>query len=177
MKNEKINNLMLNIIAVISFLCSLVDSIPSLVSTILFALAWISLIILIYSNWNTRTVSRKKMMKRGKDILENAESKVILFGGDLSWCDDYLETLRKLLNSNKTVEVYFPNTKFYNVTNNLAADKLIDRIDKLAQIGAKIYMIDNDYRMRCLITDPDGIGNYEKTKVLLADRIKKIRFH
>ena len=172
MKNERAINFILNAMAIIGFLCSLVDRIPELISKILFILAWLCLLILIYANWNRRTVSRKKMIKEGNNILQNVESKAVLFGGDLSWCDDYWETLKKLLDDNKIVEVYFPSTKFYNAPNSFAEEKLINRIDKLARIGVNIYTIDNDYRMRCIITDPEGIGNHEKTKVLLADRRK-----
>lgn len=172
MKNERVIDFILNSMAIIGFICSLTDRIPELISKILFILAWICLLILIFSNWNRRTVIRRKMIKKGNDILQNVESKAVLFGGDLSWCDDYLETLKKLLDNNKIVEVYFPATKLYNASNSYAEEMLMQRIDRLAHIGAKIYMINNDYRMRCIITDPEGIGNHEKTKVLLSDRRK-----
>ncbi len=109
----------------------------------------------------------------GNDVLRNANSKVVMFGGDLSWTDDYLPELRILLSENKTVEIYFPSSKYYHPPNYPADKRLAERIKLLTNIGAKIYLMDEDYHIRCIISDPDGIAEHDKTKILLSCRIKK----
>ena len=43
----------------------------------------------------------------------------------------------------------------------------------LKGIGVGIYMLKNDYGMRCFISDPDETVNHDNTKILLANCIKR----
>lgn len=173
MPKEKFLNFILNFIAIVSFIAMFFENLPNLIKNIFIVVGVICLLFLIYNSFNRSVLKRKKMIKKGNEILKNTSSKAVLFGGDLSWAEDYLSTLTDLLNDNKIVEIYFPQQKFYKASNRVAEDTIISRIDTLTSIGAKLYMLNNDYHIRCIISDPDIVANHEKTKVLFAHRIKK----
>ena len=171
---ERLVAFMLNLIAVVGFGCQFLKNIPDWVRVSLLFMASGCIILLLYTTWKTNsTVRRKQMIKKGKEILRNTNNKVILFGGDLSWVDDYYQEICILMEQGKHVAVYFPESKYEKATNPNAKQNIIDRTRKLKGIGVGIYMLKNDYGMRCFISDPDETVNHDNTKILLANCIKR----
>lgn len=173
MKKDKIINKMLNLLSIVGVSCQFISSIPEFINNILLGLTLVCLIIFIFFNIDKKEVTRKKMIKKGKKVLSNISTKAILFGGDLSWTDDYIDTIKQLLDNNKRVEIFFPESKLTNATNATAKDHLMERIDKLAGAGAEIYKMKSDYYIRCIIADPDITFHHDKMNILLADRIRR----
>lgn len=110
------------------------------------------------------------MIKKGKDLLNNTHDEVALFGGDLSWQEDYFNEIKMLLDASKIVKVFIPKSKL-NVANRSAREELIRRIEVLNDMGALIYITKEDSHMRGFIVDPNNSNN-RKTTIFFAVRVK-----
>ncbi len=133
----------------------------------------VSFIVAFIYSFNSRTIiDRKTMINRGKEIIRNATGKVALFGGDISWADDYSDDLKKILAEGKTVEVFYPLEKQISLSKK-ASSAFYERLGKLKVNGVKVYYFEVDLGLRCIITDPDTYQKPDDMKVLVAKRIKR----
>lgn len=98
------------------------------------------------------TYKRDALVEMTKNRMINSIGKVVMFGGDLSWADDYAKTITTITNNSQEVEIFFPLEKIGN-----AKRSVIDRFDKsvvtLKKAGAVIYCSEKDYHLRCTLID------------------------
>ena len=104
-------------------------------------------------------------------LLSNVKSKVVLFGGDLSWANDYIEGISLLAKENKEIEIYFPITKFASMSKERRKE-FDDRITSLRQVGAKVFSIPKDYGLRCIMVDPDFSDSNKHMQVMITERLE-----
>lgn len=167
---ERIYSIYASTISIIGFILQLTN-INEYVKTILFIISVISLVILlIITIINNNVVKRKKLIKFGNNILLNAKEKVVLFGGDMSWVNDYIESIKKLNIENKTIEIFFPESKYNNCD---SKEEFSDRIEYLKNAGAKVYSINKDFGLRCILLDPDTYNSNDNMEIMITDRISR----
>lgn len=126
------------------------------------------LCLIIISFVKNDVVNRKKLIKKGNKIILNTKEKLVLFGGDLSWVDDYIDSIKKMNSESKDIEVYFPESKYKNSKDN---EEFLNRIIELRKAGAKVYSLNNDYGLRCIIIDPDTYNSNDNMEIMITDRI------
>jgi hypothetical protein len=138
----------------------------------IFSFAIVALILSIFSYYkNRKKCGRKELIKRGIAMLSNTKDKVILFGGDLSWTDDYIKAISLLSKNNKEIEIFYPLTKYTDISE--GRKQILDRrINSLIQAGAKVFSIPKDYGLRCFIVDPDFSGSNKYMQVMITERFK-----
>jgi len=117
-------------------------------------------------------VSRKTMIKRGRQIILSAQSKVVLFGGGLSWANDYLPELKKVSDDGIAIEVVYPLER-YNAFSADAKKHFSQRLEALKHVGAQIYSVQLDMGLRCILVDPDSGHRPDHMKILIANHISK----
>ncbi|MCL2322406.1 MAG: hypothetical protein FWC47_09905 [Oscillospiraceae bacterium] len=110
--------------------------------------------------------SREEMIKIGIQIIQNTKRSIVLFGGDLSWTDDYIDDLKSIIINGKYCEIVFPKTKL--TLQNLQMKK---HLQDLTNIGAKIYFTEYDLGLRCIISDYNS-DNRDDYILFIADRLK-----
>jgi heme exporter protein D len=121
----------------------------------------------------SRTVVRRKtVIRRGKQIIQSAHSKIVLFGGDLSWTDDFLALLGRVSSEGIQIEVIYPLERYDNLTSE-AKSHFAQRLDNLREAGASIYNIQLDIGLRCILVDPDTVHLPEHMRLLITNRISK----
>lgn len=164
---EKGLTIYVSIISIVGFILQL-TRISNNLKTIILVVSLLSLfILLIFSLLNTDTINRKKLVKRANKIILNTKEKLVLFGGDMSWVDDYIESINKINKEHKVIEVFFPETKYINCDN----DTLMGRIIKLRKAGANVYSYKTDYGLRCIMLDPDSYNSNDYMEIMITDRI------
>jgi hypothetical protein len=109
--------------------------------------------------------NREKTISIGKNVIRNTKNLVVLFGGDLSWTEDYQKELKNLIENGKTVEIVYPNSKLDN--NN----QMENRLTILKNINAKLFYTENDTGLRCIISDP-FLESKNDFVLYVADRLK-----
>lgn len=117
----------------------------------------------LYSNGFKK---RKQLMTFGNKIILSTKEKVVLFGGDLSWTDDYINSIQTICSENKKVEIIFPKSKYENCDK----DELLNRIISLQKAGAIVYSYNNDFGLRCILLDPDSFNTNEHMEIMLTER-------
>lgn len=162
-----------SIISILGVILQLIPYIPKLFKIISLGVIIILLFLsLFFTVYDRHIVKRKKVIKLGLNIIHNAMDKVVLFGGDLSWTDDYLDDLHAIILNNKTVEVLFPESK-YNAAANGARILFDNRIANLKAIGATVYKFSQDVGLRCIMADPDTFSSPQDFKVFSSKSVKK----
>ena len=166
-------------ITIVSFIIQAIPQLPEKFkyAVLIGTIASILIILLAYNIYkfiNRNVCNRKKLILRGKKIISNAKQSIIFFGGDLSWIDDYYNVIDTAINGSKLVEVYFPKIKYEQAPpdNKL---KLKERLTKLKNIGVKIYCLDDDVNLRCIMVDSIDTSVafvYDNFKLFTAQRIK-----
>ena len=160
------------ILSLFGIVLQLLPSINDNVKTGFLIVAIILLIAtLIMSYFSRRIVNRKRLIATGRRYIQNTTEKVVLFGGDLSWTEDYIDVLKKIKDNGKLVEVYFPKTK-YGTLNENAKKSLHERLKLLEGIQVPVRCSQYDSGLRCIIVDPDTFGHNDDMKLFAAKRIK-----
>lgn len=172
MNKEKFAELVLDIFAIPGFAIQFIDKIPmgwKIFLWIISGICFVILAILIF--YNKKIITRKKLIKKGKKILTSTHRKAVLFGGDLSWKDDYIINIIQLLKNTKEIEIIIPKEKI-ETHNQIAKTNLIKDMNELKSNGAEIYITNTDLNMRGFIIDPDSGHTNTKTYILFAKKIK-----
>ncbi len=179
-KSININNIISILgffITLIGFVVQMIPQIPDnvkrwVLESVIFILIIFLIVILILYFKKRTIIKRKKLIKRGNILLSNTQHSAILFGGDLSWVEDYLETLEKIIRDGKVVEVYFPEEKYNNASIE-AQNAFTERIKKLQKIQANVFCFKNDIGLRCIIIDPETFPPTDNLKILVSKRLKR----
>lgn len=101
----------------------------------------------IYEIKESRSINtREKVISEGKSLISRAKEEVIMFGKDISWTDDYLETLQNIIWDGKNVTVYYvPCENIYMDIN----------LKKLENINVKLRPLICDLGLRGTLIDPN----------------------
>lgn len=100
----------------------------------------------------------------------NSTGKVVMFGGDLSWADDYIDVITKLTNNSQVVEIIFPLEKIEKSKQSVIT-KFEKQVQALRQAGAIIYSSTEDYHLRCTLIDIEPGRENEDLCVISSKRI------
>ena len=92
------------------------------------------------------TVSRAQMIQIGKNLITGAKRKVVLFGGDMSWADDYEGA--KITSEGKKVVIVCAKSNGHKVRRNKAI---------LESCDSDFLELEVDLGLRAMIIDPDHI--------------------
>lgn len=157
-----------SVISIIAFITQLTDLNDIAKKVLLFASVLSLFALLLVSILKKDIVSRNKIIKTGNSIILNTKDKLVLFGGDLSWANDYINSIKILKRENKIIEIYFPQSKYENCTDN---EDFFNRIIDLKEAGARVYSLKNDYGLRCIISDPDSYNSNDNMEIMITDRI------
>lgn len=153
-------------ISIVGFILQLFD-VNIYVKNIILFISIISLIVLVlitlYMSGKKR---RKQLMNFGNKIILSTKEKVVLFGGDLSWTNDYLKSIQTICAENKKVEIIFPDSKYENCDK----DELLNRIILLQEAGAVVYSYNNDFGLRCILLDPDSFNTNDNMEIMITER-------
>lgn len=167
---ERIFSIYASSISIIAFITQLTN-LNTIAKMILLVISVISLICLVVISFlKNDVVSRRKLIEEGNKIILNTKDKLVLFGGDLSWVDDYIASIKLMNKENKNIEVYFPESKYENCENN---EEFLNRIIELSKAGAKVYSLNNDFGLRCIIIDPDTYSSNDNMEIMITDRISR----
>ena len=128
-----------------------------------------TIVSIVYSLYTSaqHTYSRKRLIKKTIKRMINSTGKIVMFGGDLRWADDYIETISAITSHNQIVEIIFPAEKIHN-----ADDAFYDRIKKLEQAGASIYYTAEEHNMRCTLIDVDP-GQENRDLCVISSKRKR----
>lgn len=139
------------------------------VAYIVIGLSIASTIITIMNKKKSK-LTRSKLIKKTKNRMINSTGKIVMFGGDLSWADDYIDTIEKITNNNQTIEIIFPLEKIANARSDVIK-QFEKRVAKLKKAGANIYCVDNDYHLRCTLIDVEPGQENEDLCVISSKRV------
>lgn len=114
--------------------------------------------------------TRDKLVDITKKLMVNSTGKIVMFGGDLSWADDYEEVIKKLTNNNQVVEIIFPMEKIVNSKRSVIT-RFEKRVATLKNAGAKIYCSEIDYHLRCTLIDVEPGRENEDLCVISSKRV------
>jgi hypothetical protein len=152
-----------DIVTVISFLLLLFSDLTCILKIFIFLTVLFWLLSRILGKNSVK--NRDKTISIGKNVIRNTKNLVVLFGGDLSWTEDYKTELKKLIENGKTVEIVYPDSKLINNS------QMENRLVLLKNINAKLFYTENDIGLRCIISDP-FLENKNDFVLYIADRIK-----
>ena len=142
------------------------DFVPEEVKIILLKAVIVLIVVNIIVSLVTRNVFRRpRLVSKSIKLMKNAQRSVTMFGGDLSWANDYKDTIKALTNDGKRVDVIFPMPEYNQCTP--AAKCLFEtNISLLEQAGAQVYSTDQDFDLRCTIIDVERRDSDEDMKVI-----------
>ena len=129
---------------------------------ILFAISVVSTI----CNRRKAIVCRSKLMSKTKSYMSNSHNTIVLFGGDLSWADDYADTIKQVTGNAQIVEVIYPEEKFYSARADVL-EQFNKRVEKLKWAGAKVYSTKHDYHFRGTLVN---VGESDM-QIILSKRV------
>jgi len=136
-----------------------------------FIIALLAINILI-SFMTRNKFSKARLIKKTIFLMRNATENIVMFGGDLSWAEDYEDVIKELTGDGKTVIVIFPFSKISNFSRN-ASTRFDTNVLKLKMAGAIIYYTENDHNLRCTIIDIGIERAREDMKVISSKRINR----
>ena len=102
----------------------------------------------------------------------NATGKIVMFGGDLSWADDYIDTITRITDDNQIVEIFFPMDVLINAKRSVIS-RFEKRVVALKKAGAVVYSTAEDYHLRCTLVDIDPGHENEHLCIISSKRLRK----
>ncbi len=114
--------------------------------------------------------TRTQLIQATKNCMINSTGKIVMFGGDLSWSDDYIDVITNLTNNNQVVEIIFPIDKIVNSKGSVITN-FEKRVCALKKAGAMIYSSENDYHLRCTLIDVEPGRENEDLCIISSKRI------
>lgn len=131
----------------------------------------VSIIINIVTKEKT-CFTRSELIKVTKNRMINSRGKIVLFGGDLSWTDDYIETITAITDNSQVVEIFFPLEVIANAKRSVIT-RFEKRVQALKKAGAIVYATVEDYNLRCTLIDVDPGHENEDLCVISSKRTYK----
>ena len=139
-------------------------------AVVVIVLSVICIIIDIVNQKKKNVFTRKVLVSYTQELMYNSRGKVVMFGGDLSWTEMYIETITYLTNNNQDVEIIFPLSKIKNAKKSVIM-RFEKNIKQLKNAGAKIYCTENDYHLRCTLVDIGAERDNSVLKIISSKRI------
>lgn len=90
-------------------------------------------------------VGRDEMIETGNRLVRGAKTKVLMFGGDMSWADDYKDAISSVTDEGKDVEVVYERSQ---------ASKVVENANTLNHAGADLSPVEIDCGIRGILVDP-----------------------
>jgi hypothetical protein len=90
------------------------------------------------------SVGRHTMTDLGRTLIKNAKREVIMFGGDMSWANDYVEAIRDVVRNGKHVTIVHPRSD---------SKKTLSNATLLEEAGAKMLATEEDTGLRAMLID------------------------
>lgn len=122
-------------------------------------------------------IKKKKRIKKAISFIYNSSPRFALYGGNLSWANDYKEALKQRINEGVKIEVYYDNIINYNIQ---ARNSLNNNISILKEIGCEVYQLNKVYGLRCILCfsqDDSAITQiYEVKKIKATKKNKKNKY-
>lgn len=115
---------------------------------------------------------RPKLVQLTKNRMINSTGKIVLFGGDLSWADDYVDTITTITDNSQVVEIFFPLEVIANAKRSVIS-RFEKRVCALKKAGATVYSTVEDYHLRCTLIDVDSGPENENLCVISCKRVYK----
>lgn len=172
-QTEKWVTYVISAMSVIGFIMQALSEQNRYVQYIGVAIVLGTLVAALVQGIRSRTVVRRKtVIRRGKQIIQSAHSKIVLFGGDLSWVDDFLVLLKQVSDNGTVIEVIYPLERYDSLSPE-AKKSFALRLDRLREAGASIYCVQLDIGLRCILVDPDTGHLPEHMRLLITNRISK----
>lgn len=115
-----------------------------------------------------RTYSREKRIKKVSEFIMNSKNKIVFFGGNLSWTNDYIRCIREKILEGNSVDIYYDNNS------NMSTDAIEDLnncIELLRKNGCNVYKLDDCYSLRCIISDAFNESN--DTTAIIIKKAKR----
>lgn len=114
-----------------------------------------------------KTYNREKRIKKVISFIMNSKNKIVFFGGNLSWANDYVSCIREKIHEGCSIDIYYDNNT------NMATDakhNLTKNIESLENNGCKVYKLDQCYSLRCIISD--ALNEANSTNGIAIEKIK-----
>ncbi len=160
---------------IIAFVLQCID-IPtpykSIIASIVIILTIVCIIIDVVNVKKKNVLNRKMLVTHTQNLMSNSTGKVVMFGGDLSWTEDYIETIKHLTNNNQIVEIIYPKDKIRNSKRSVC-DRFEKNVKQLKVAGAKVYFTDKDYHLRCTLVDVGSTCDNGDLKIISSKRIHR----
>lgn len=134
-------------------------------------LSLISIIVNLFAKEKS-VLYRPELIRTTKERMINSTGTIVMLGGDLSWADDYVDTIAKITDNSQIVEIFFPLEVITNSKGSVI-NRFEKRVQALKNAGATIYTIDEDYSLRCTLIDIDLGHENEDLCVISSKRIYK----
>lgn len=139
------------------------------IAYVVICLSLMSIIIAICTKEKT-IYKRNKLIELTKKRMINSSGKVVMFGGDLSWANDYIDVIKKLTSNTQVVEIIFPLEKIVNAKSSVIK-RFENQVELLQNAGAIIYSTEKDYHLRCTLIDVEPGKENEDLCVISSKRI------
>lgn len=139
------------------------------IAYVVIGLSILSILLAICTRQKT-IYKRNKLIELTKKRMINSRGKVVMFGGDLSWANDYIDVIKKLTNNSQVVEIIFPLDKIVNAKSSVIR-RFDNQVKLLQNAGATIYSTEEDYHLRCTLIDVEPGKENEDLCVISSKRI------
>lgn len=159
--------IIVSVSGLVGLIIQFIDQIDNWVKIVISALFFIAFIITLFLFiFKNKSVSKSKRISKSKHFIMNAKRELVLYGGNLSWVDDYKDciTQKMATSANFKVKVFYDKSA-------AASEQTQARISTLKNIGCTIYQLKEDFNMRCTISDPEDIA--DGYKVLMIRKSKE----
>lgn len=167
---KNVMEIIVSISGMLGLILQFVDGIDNTYKIIIFIVFTIAFIItFILSIIENKSISKYNRIKKSNKFILNAYNEIILFGGNLSWTDDYRDCIKKKIDLNCIVKVYYD--KRSHQESKQALSNLESRIKTLRDIGCEVNELNDNFNLRCTISDPDNKA--DSFKVLMIRKNKE----
>ena len=166
-----------NLCTIIALIIQCIDVPDSLsqfvpfIAYVVIALVIISIIVNIISKRKS-VLTRDQLVEITKNRMINSTGRIVMFGGDLSWTDDYTDTITKLTSNSQIVEIIYPLEKINNAKQSVKT-RFEKNVQSLKQAGANIYCTEKDYHLRCTLIDVEIEQENENLTIISSKRVYK----
>lgn len=123
-------------------------------------------------------IKKKTRIKKANNfIYNNSSPQFVLYGGNLSWTNDYKDALKQKISEGARIEIYYDNTINYNIQ---AQNILNNNIEILKGIGCEVFQLNKVYGIRCILCfalDNSSVNQvYEVKKIRETKKNKKNKY-
>lgn len=166
---KNVMEIIVSISGMLGLILQFVDQIDNTYKIIVFIIFTVAFVItFLLSIIENKSISKYGRIKKLNKFILNANNEIIFFGGNLSWTDDYKDYIKTKINLNCIVKVYYD--KRNSQENKQALSNLEARIKTLREIGCKVNELNDNFNLRCTISDPDNKANSYKVLMIRKNK-------